>query len=138
MLCCAVLCGYPPGPGAAARCAAPAQFLTGLYGMNFEVMPELTWKWRCVVVLGVMGEGGGSSPALTPPPSPVVAVGSACAGASAHHPARHGALAHRSPSGPLARRPVNCCRSYLVFWCAVIVLSLVIFVIYKRQGLYSV
>ena len=24
----------------------PAQFLTGLYGMNFEVMPELTWRYR--------------------------------------------------------------------------------------------
>jgi hypothetical protein len=26
---------------------AGLQFLTGLYGMNFEVLPELTWKYRC-------------------------------------------------------------------------------------------
>lgn len=24
----------------------PAQFLTGLYGMNFDYMPELGWKYR--------------------------------------------------------------------------------------------
>lgn len=25
--------------------AVPAQFLTGVFGMNFEHMPELTYKW---------------------------------------------------------------------------------------------
>ena len=34
----------------------PAQFLTGLYGMNFEVMPELKWEYSyavfwCVLVV---------------------------------------------------------------------------------------
>jgi len=32
----------------------PAQFLTGLYGMNFEVMPELTWRYSYYVFWGVV------------------------------------------------------------------------------------
>jgi magnesium transporter len=32
----------------------PLTFLTGLYGMNFRYMPELTWKWSYPVILSVM------------------------------------------------------------------------------------
>jgi len=33
----------------------PLGFLAGLYGMNFENMPELGWKYAYFVLLGVMG-----------------------------------------------------------------------------------
>lgn len=33
----------------------PLTFIAGIYGMNFEYMPELTWKWSYFIVLGVMG-----------------------------------------------------------------------------------
>jgi magnesium transporter len=33
----------------------PLSFLAGLYGMNFENMPELRWRYGYFVVLGVMG-----------------------------------------------------------------------------------
>lgn len=33
----------------------PLSFLAGLYGMNFEYMPELHYRWGYFVVLGVMG-----------------------------------------------------------------------------------
>ena len=33
----------------------PLTFITGLYGMNFDYMPELHWKPGYFVVLGVMG-----------------------------------------------------------------------------------
>ncbi|RSK26022.1 magnesium/cobalt transporter CorA [Bacillus sp. HMF5848] len=32
----------------------PLTFIVGLYGMNFEYMPELTWKYGYFVTLGVM------------------------------------------------------------------------------------
>ena len=32
----------------------PLTFIAGVYGMNFEYMPELTWKWGYFVVLGLM------------------------------------------------------------------------------------
>ena len=32
----------------------PLSFLTGLYGMNFEIIPELQWKYGYFVLLGVM------------------------------------------------------------------------------------
>lgn len=32
----------------------PITFLAGLYGMNFEYMPELTWKYSYFVLVGVM------------------------------------------------------------------------------------
>ena len=32
----------------------PLSFLTGLYGMNFEYMPELGWRWGYPVLLLVM------------------------------------------------------------------------------------
>jgi magnesium transporter len=32
----------------------PLTFIVGIYGMNFEVMPELTWRWGYFVVLGLM------------------------------------------------------------------------------------
>lgn len=32
----------------------PLTFIAGIYGMNFENMPELTWKWGYFAVLGVM------------------------------------------------------------------------------------
>jgi magnesium transporter len=34
---------------------APLTFLAGIYGMNFEFMPELTWKYGYFIVLGLMG-----------------------------------------------------------------------------------
>ncbi len=38
----------------------PLTLLAGIYGMNFEYMPELTWKWAYFAVLGVMGIAIGS------------------------------------------------------------------------------
>lgn len=32
----------------------PLTFLAGVYGMNFEYMPELSWKWGYPVILGAM------------------------------------------------------------------------------------
>ena len=32
----------------------PLTFIAGVYGMNFEVMPELKWRWGYPVVWGVM------------------------------------------------------------------------------------
>lgn len=32
----------------------PLTFLAGIYGMNFETMPELGWRWGYFAVLGVM------------------------------------------------------------------------------------
>jgi magnesium transporter len=32
----------------------PLTFLAGIYGMNFEYMPELEWRWGYVVLLGIM------------------------------------------------------------------------------------
>lgn len=32
----------------------PLTFVAGVYGMNFEYMPELTWRWAYPAVLGVM------------------------------------------------------------------------------------
>jgi magnesium transporter len=33
----------------------PLSFIAGIYGMNFEHMPELKWPWGYPLVLGVMG-----------------------------------------------------------------------------------
>ena len=33
----------------------PLSFIAGIYGMNFEHMPELQWEWGYPIVLGVMG-----------------------------------------------------------------------------------
>lgn len=33
----------------------PLTFLAGVYGMNFQYMPELTWRYGYFVVLGIMG-----------------------------------------------------------------------------------
>lgn len=33
----------------------PLTFIAGIYGMNFEFMPELSWRWSYFVVLGAMG-----------------------------------------------------------------------------------
>lgn len=33
----------------------PLTFVVGIYGMNFENMPELTWKYGYFMVLGIMG-----------------------------------------------------------------------------------
>lgn len=33
----------------------PLSFIAGIYGMNFEHMPELTWEWGYPLVLGLMG-----------------------------------------------------------------------------------
>ncbi len=33
----------------------PLTFITGLYGMNFDIMPELRWKYGYVIILGGMG-----------------------------------------------------------------------------------
>jgi magnesium transporter len=32
----------------------PLTFIVGIYGMNFEHMPELKWGWGYPLVLGVM------------------------------------------------------------------------------------
>jgi len=32
----------------------PLTFVTGIYGMNFDVMPELRWKPAYFILLGVM------------------------------------------------------------------------------------
>jgi magnesium transporter len=32
----------------------PLTFLVGVYGMNFEHMPELKWRWGYFAVWGVM------------------------------------------------------------------------------------
>jgi magnesium transporter len=32
----------------------PLTFIAGIYGMNFEYMPELGWKWGYFAVLGIM------------------------------------------------------------------------------------
>ena len=32
----------------------PLTFIVGIYGMNFEHMPELKWEWGYFLVLGVM------------------------------------------------------------------------------------
>jgi magnesium transporter len=33
----------------------PLTFIAGIYGMNFQNMPELAWKWGYFAVLGIMG-----------------------------------------------------------------------------------
>ena len=33
----------------------PLSFIAGVYGMNFEYMPELNWKWGYFLCLGIMG-----------------------------------------------------------------------------------
>ncbi|MBP3953269.1 magnesium/cobalt transporter CorA [Bacillus suaedae] len=37
---------------------APLTFIAGIYGMNFENMPELTWKYGYFLALGLMGVSG--------------------------------------------------------------------------------
>jgi magnesium transporter len=32
----------------------PLSFVAGVYGMNFDFMPELHWRWGYPAVLGVM------------------------------------------------------------------------------------
>lgn len=32
----------------------PLTFIAGIYGINFEFMPELKWRWRDFACLGVM------------------------------------------------------------------------------------
>lgn len=36
----------------------PLTFIAGIYGMNFEHMPELTWKYGYFIVLGIMASIG--------------------------------------------------------------------------------
>jgi magnesium transporter len=33
----------------------PLTFIAGVYGMNFDNMPELHWKYGYFIVMGVMG-----------------------------------------------------------------------------------
>ncbi len=33
----------------------PLTFIAGIYGMNFQYMPELEWKWGYFAILGLMG-----------------------------------------------------------------------------------
>ena len=33
----------------------PLTFITGIYGMNFQIMPELAWPWGYPAVLVFMG-----------------------------------------------------------------------------------
>ena len=37
----------------------PLSFIAGVYGMNFEVMPELKWSFGYYMALGIMGLVGG-------------------------------------------------------------------------------
>lgn len=37
----------------------PLTFIAGIYGMNFQVMPELSWRWGYFAVLGLMAAVGG-------------------------------------------------------------------------------
>ncbi|MDZ5472257.1 magnesium/cobalt transporter CorA [Bacillus sp. 31A1R] len=37
---------------------APLTFIAGIYGMNFENMPELTWEYGYFLILGTMGAMG--------------------------------------------------------------------------------
>ena len=32
----------------------PLTFITGVYGMNFQYMPELEWPWGYPAVIGIM------------------------------------------------------------------------------------
>jgi len=32
----------------------PLTFIAGIYGMNFEIMPELQWKYGYLIAWGVM------------------------------------------------------------------------------------
>ena len=36
----------------------PLTFITGIYGMNFQHMPELGWRWGYLGALGVMAAVG--------------------------------------------------------------------------------
>ena len=36
----------------------PLTFIAGIYGMNFQVMPELAWRWGYFAVLGLMAAVG--------------------------------------------------------------------------------
>jgi magnesium transporter len=33
----------------------PITFVAGIYGMNFDVMPELKWRWGYMAVWGIFG-----------------------------------------------------------------------------------
>mgnify|MGYP001566304431 CR=1 FL=1 len=33
----------------------PLTFIAGIYGMNFEYMPELKWPWGYPMAIGIMG-----------------------------------------------------------------------------------
>lgn len=32
----------------------PLTFIVGIYGMNFEFMPELSWKYGYFIIMGIM------------------------------------------------------------------------------------
>jgi magnesium transporter len=36
----------------------PLTFIAGIYGMNFQYMPELQWHWGYFVAIGIMGAVG--------------------------------------------------------------------------------
>ncbi len=38
----------------------PLTFIAGIYGMNFQFMPELTWRWGYFAVLAIMAATGGA------------------------------------------------------------------------------
>ncbi len=38
----------------------PLTFIAGVYGMNFEYMPELTWRWGYALIWGIMIAIGGA------------------------------------------------------------------------------
>jgi magnesium transporter len=36
----------------------PLTFIAGVYGMNFDNMPELRWEWGYFAILGIMASIG--------------------------------------------------------------------------------
>jgi len=69
----------------AAIIAVPTM-VVGVYGMNFDVMPELHWKFGYPLIMVVM-LGAGRDPVLAVPARPVVVAGARCPGRSAVLPA---------------------------------------------------
>ncbi len=59
----------------------PLTFIASIYGMNFEYMPELAWRWGYPSALGLMAAGGRGPHLLLQAP-PLVVAGRRVVGAS--------------------------------------------------------